>query len=208
MPDTNYTLSIAKEQISTLPVTTFKGDIFLIDTPQSACEAVEYLNTQSVIGFDTETKPSFKKGTPNKMALMQLSTMDRCYLIRLCAIGIIEPLADLLQNPDILKIGLSVHDDFHVMHRSSDITPQGFIDLQQMVKDYHISDISLQKIYAIIFGEKISKSQRLTNWEAQSLTLPQQTYAAIDAWACLKIYKQLISGAFDPSSSPYRQPKT
>ena len=84
-----------------------------------------------------------------------------------------------------------------------ELDPQGFIDLQEYVKYFHISDISLQKIYAIIFGERISKTQRLTNWEAPTLTEAQQTYAAIDAWACLRLYRRLRSGNFHPDESPY-----
>lgn len=204
MSDSYSTLSIRKDQISSLPIATFNGEIFVVDTEEQAAEAVEYLKAFPVIGFDTETKPSFKKGTPNKMALMQLSTDDRCYLFRLCRLGIPEALAQLIQNPDVLKIGLSVHDDFHVMHRSVSIEPRGFIDLQNMAKDYNIADISLQKIYAILFSQKISKSQRLTNWEAPALTKSQQMYAAIDAWACLKIFNYLKSGQFNPAESPYK----
>jgi ribonuclease D len=108
-----------------------------------------------------------------------------------------------LEDENIIKIGLSVHDDFNVMRRTCEIEPKGFIDLQTYVKQFHISDISLQKIYAILFGERISKNQRLTNWEAEALTEGQQQYAAIDAWACLKIYYYLRSGAFKPTESPY-----
>ena len=204
MSDSYTTLSIRKDQISSLPIAKFEGEIFVVDTEGQANEAVAYLSSFPVIGFDTETKPSFKKGTPNKMALMQLSTDQRCYLFRLCHLGIPESLAQLIQNPEILKIGLSIHDDFHVMHRSVNIEPQGFIDLQKMAKEYQIADISLQKIYAILFSQKISKSQRLTNWEAPALTKPQQMYAAIDAWACLRIYTYLKSGLFAPEESPYK----
>ncbi|MCC8112588.1 MAG: 3'-5' exonuclease domain-containing protein 2 [Bacteroidales bacterium] len=194
-----YSLSIAKQQITTLPVSTFKGEISIIETPSQAAEAIAFLKTRDLLGFDTETKPSFKKGTPNKVALMQLSTDDHCFLFRLNKLGITDEMASLLEDASILKIGLSIHDDFHVMHRSSDVEPRGFIELQAFVKDYGIADTSLQKVYAIIFGEKISKNQRLTNWEAPTLTTPQQIYAATDAWACLRIYKHLVMGRFDPA---------
>ena len=135
---------------------------------------------------------------------MQISTLDRCFLFRLNKIGISDELKAFLENPGITKIGLSIHDDFNALHRSSEVACKGFIDLQQYVKPFGITDISLQKIYAIIFGERISKSQRLTNWEADTLTPGQQSYAALDAWACLKIYEHLRDGGFHPAESPYR----
>lgn len=199
-------LSITKQQISTMPVATFGGSITVVDTPERAAEAVAVLMRERVIGFDTETKPSFKKGQSNKVALMQLSTLDQCFLFRLNIIGIGPELTQLLESQDITKIGLSIHDDFNVMHRSSKVQPKAFVELQTFVKDYSITDSSLQKIFAIIFGKRISKSQRLTNWEAPELTPSQQAYAATDAWACLMIYNSLTQGTFKPELSQYIAP--
>lgn len=204
----NFKISISKEQISTLPITSFQGEITVVDTPDDVSNAVQILEREKFIGFDTETKPSFKKGHTNKVALLQLSTIDHCFLFRLNRLGMGEEISRLMENENIIKIGLSIHDDFNVMHRSSNIVPRGFVELQSLVKDYHIEDISLQKIYAIIFGEKISKGQRLTNWEAASLTPQQQRYAATDAWACLRIYNFLIDGQFHPEFSPYIMPES
>lgn len=199
-------LSITKQQISTMPVATFGGSITVVDTPERAAEAAAVLMRERVIGFDTETKPSFKKGQSNKVALMQLSTLDQCFLFRLNIIGIDPELTQLLESQDITKIGLSIHDDFNVMHRSSKVQPKAFVELQTFVKDYSITDSSLQKIFAIIFGKRISKSQRLTNWEAPVLTTSQQAYAATDAWACLMIYNSLTQGTFKPELSQYIAP--
>lgn len=187
-----------------MPVMSFPGAITLVDSASLALQALRALSKEKVVGFDTETRPSFKKGKVHNAALMQISTDDRCFLFRLNKIGICAELKSFLENPDILKIGLSLHDDFNVLRRTTPLEPQGFIDLQQLVHNYDICDISLQKIYAIVFGERISKSQRLTNWEADTLTAQQQAYAALDAWACLKLYKYFRSGAFDPKASPYR----
>lgn len=200
----DYIISIGKEQLATLPVTSFPGKIRLVDKPSAVHAAMRYLNKHKMVGFDTETKPSFRKGCRHKVALMQISTADECFLFRLNMVGICAELKAFLENPDILKIGLSVHDDFNAINRLEAFDPQGFVDLQTMVRDFTITDISLQKIYAIIFGEKISKGQRLTNWEAETLTGAQQAYAALDAWACLKIYNYLRSGAFEIGASPYR----
>lgn len=199
-----YAINIPKEDVAEMPVLVYPAQIALVDSAAEANAAIRALEKEKTVGFDTETRPSFRKGCVHKMALMQISTMERCYLFRLNKIGICDNLKKFLENESIVKIGLSVHDDFNVLHRSSDITPQGFIDLQQYVKEFEISDISLQKIYAILFGERISKTQRLTNWEADVLTPAQQAYAALDAWACLKIYNYLKAGNFKPLSSPYR----
>ena len=183
------------------------GGITVIDTPAKAKMALRALNKCTHIGFDTETKPTFQRGGKmHKVALLQLSSDDHCYLFRLNRDGIFDMVRPLLENPDIIKVGLSVHDDYNALRRRGDIDPAGFLDLQDYARTFHITDISLQKVYAIIFGERISKSQRLTNWEADKLTEQQQIYAAIDAWACLKLYKYLRTGHFHPAESPYLQP--
>ena len=200
----DYRISISKEQIALMEPVSFQGDITLVDTPEGVTRAMADISCHAVIGFDTETRPSFQKGKVYKVALMQLSTVDHCWLIRLNKVGIPPELREFIENPEIQKIGLSVHDDFHVMHRSAEFEPRGFVDLQKIVPQFKIADISLQKIYAIIFGQKISKRQRLTNWEASSLTPEQMRYAALDAWACLKINTALTSGMFHPEESPYK----
>ncbi len=187
-----------------MPTVSYPGTITVVETASMARVALRELSRARVVGFDTETRPSFHKGRLHNVALMQLSTGDHCFLFRLNKLGISDGLRRFLENPEIIKVGLSVHDDFSVMRRQiADLDPQGFIDLQEYVKYFHINDISLQKIYAIVFGERISKSQRLTNWEAESLTDAQQIYAAIDAWACLQLYRRLRSGGFLPDESPY-----
>lgn len=187
-----------------MPPVAFDGPITIVETAEQLDSALADLCAHPLVGFDTETKPSFKKGCVNKVALMQLSTDTHNYLIRLNKLGIPAALSAFLENPAVTKVGLSVHDDFSVMRRTEPLEPQGFVELQHYVRDFCISDSSLQKIYAIVFGQRISKKQRLTNWEADKLTPQQQAYAALDSWACLHIYRYLSEGRFDPSSSPYR----
>ncbi len=189
----NEPIKISKEEVAQLPLVSFDKKIIVIDTLAEVSKAVAFLRSQSIIGFDTETKPAFKKGQKNKVALIQLSTADYCFLFRLNIIGFPEELADLLCDKNTLKIGLSIKDDYMTMRRMAKFDPSGFVELQSFVKNYNIAEASLQKIYAILFGEKISKSQRLSNWEAETLSEGQKRYAAIDAWACLMIYNHLIS---------------
>lgn len=183
--------TITKEEISKLEKEEFMGRIIPILSVEEANKAVDYLRQFPLVGFDTETRPSFKKGQRYKISLMQISTEDTCFLFRLNHIGIPESLENFLKSEDTLKIGLSLRDDFGAMRKRTNIQPKNFLDLQNYVGKFGIEDASLQKIYAILFQKKISKSQRLTNWEADVLTDAQKKYAALDAWACLRIYNLL-----------------
>lgn len=197
-------ISIPKELINKLPVVQYPGVIHLIDTEEDALAAIETINQFKVIGFDTETKPNFKKGSCNGVALIQISTGDECYLFRVNKLGFIKELRDLFSNAEITKIGLSIHDDFKMLGRLHQFEATRLVDLQHMVKDYGIKDNALQRIYAILFNQRISKGQRLSNWEADVLTPAQMEYAAIDAWATLRIFNYLKEGNFDPDSCPYK----
>ena len=184
---------IDKAELAKLPAEEFPGRIELVQTPAAAIKAIRFLMDQPLIGFDTETRPTFRKGESHNVALMQLSTPDICFLFRLNRLGLIPELQALLENESIIKIGLSTKDDFHVLRRLAPVEPRGFIELQSWVKQYGIGEASLTKIYALVFGKRISKAQRLTNWEATELTPAQQRYAALDAWACLRIYQHLTN---------------
>lgn len=183
--------SITKEEIARFEIEEFAGDIVVVDNFRESEKAINYLSKHKLLGFDTETRPAFRKGTSNEVALIQLATNDDCFLFRLNKIDFSPSLIQLLANPHILKIGLSLHDDFTTIRRKHAFEPCGFVDLQKLMPEYDIDDISLQKIYALLFNKKISKSQRLSNWEADQLSEAQKKYAALDAWACLKIYKHL-----------------
>ncbi|MDR0686128.1 MAG: 3'-5' exonuclease domain-containing protein 2 [Dysgonamonadaceae bacterium] len=183
--------SISKEELAKLESEVFTGKICVVDDAVSVKRAVDYLVRFPLLGFDTETRPSFEKGLQHKVALIQLANQDHCFLFRVNGNNFFDPLIELLSNPDIKKIGLSLQDDFRSIKRWIRFEPRGFIELQEMVKDYGIDEMGLAKIYALIFGKKISKSQRLTNWEAKILTEAQKHYAALDAWACFNIYKEL-----------------
>ena len=183
--------SITKEEIAKFNIEEFVGRIFVVDTQDKADEAVDYLSGFNNLGFDTETRPAFRKGNLNNVALIQLATDKQCYLFRLNRIGSSPSLIRLLSDAKVRKIGLSLKDDFNSMSRRMKFTPRGFLDLQKIVSEHNIADLSLQKIYAILFQKKISKSQRLSNWEAEELSDAQKKYAALDAWACLRIYEEL-----------------
>lgn len=184
---------IPKEMITTLPIVTFEGRIITIDTETEARKAVSYLEREKIVGLDTETRPSFKKGQSNKVALLQLSTMDTCFLFRLNCIGLPDDLFRFLENSEILKVGLSLNDDIRALGHRKELTLNKHVDIQDMAGEIGIKDKSLQKIYANLFGGKISKHQKLSNWEADVLSPSQKKYAAIDAWACLLLYQKLLN---------------
>ncbi len=186
-----YQAKIDKEIVKDLPIAQTDCQIELIDSPDEVDKAVKYLLRSKVVGFDTESKPSFTKGKSNKIALMQISTQKRCFLFRLQMIGKNQRLKEFLENENIKKIGVAIHGDLRNLRVWSKFEPKNFVDLQNIVGDYGIEELGLQKIYAIVFGKKISKSQQLSNWEAKILNRAQQIYAATDAWACRQIYLKL-----------------
>lgn len=201
--DPTWKVTISKTELADLPAASYSGKITLVDTLEDAEKATRILAAEQEIGFDTETKPSFRRGQSHKVSLMQLSTHDQCFLFRLNHIGMPDCLREILESPSLLKIGVSIHDDFLNLHKISDLEPDGFIDLQSYVKQFKIADNSLSRIYGILFGNRISKGQRLSNWEASELTQHQQEYAALDALACLRIYDYLQENGFDWNDSEY-----
>ena len=184
--------TITKAEIAQMPIVQFPGRIFVIYTETDAEKAVAYLKSQQIVGVDTETRPSFKRGRSHKVALLQIATADTCFLFRLNQIGVPAILQDFLMG-DTLKIGLSLKDDFMMLSRRKEVHAEegNWIELQDYVGRFGIEDRSLQKIFANLFGKKISKAQRLSNWEAESLSDSQINYAATDAWACVEIYNCL-----------------
>ena len=187
-----YPAKIDKDVVRELPVAQTDCEIEVIDSANEVATAVDCLMQEEVVGFDTETKPSFTHGKSNKIALMQISTAKKCFLFRLQMIGKSEALKNFLENEKIKKIGLALHGDLRNLRVWDKFIPKNFIDLQKIVIQYGIEELGLQRIYAIIFGKKISKSQQLSNWEAKILNQAQQIYAATDAWACREIYLKLI----------------
>ncbi len=183
--------TITKEEISKLPLTHFQGDIHIINDPESLHHILPFLKNQHLLGFDTETKPSFKKGPNNDIALMQLATKEQAFLIRINKTGFPPELAGILSDENIIKAGVGIRDDLKGLQKITPYNPAGFIELQKLVVKFGLENISLKKIAAIILNIRISKSQRVSNWENEELSQSQQLYAATDAWICYEIYERL-----------------
>ena len=175
-----------------MPIAAFEGEVIVVDREEQIAEAVAYLKKQRTIGVDTEARPSFQRGTHYPTALVQIATHERCYLFRLTHIGMPQELADIFADPKICKVGLAFKDDINGLRRRRNFVPANCIDVQSLVAQYGILDLGLQKIFAICFGKKISKTQQLTNWENTHLTPEQARYASTDAWATLLIYEDLM----------------
>lgn len=180
-----------KKLIVGLPRATFGGRVIVVDTESEASKAIAYLLKQPLLGFDTETRPTFRPGPMHPVALLQVSTLDTCFLFRLNRIGLPECVIRLLSDQRITKVALSWSDDSGQLQRRHKFKMGNFIELQTFVKEFGIEDCSLQKLYANVFGQKISKAQQLSNWEADVLSEAQKLYAATDAWACVRLYEEL-----------------
>jgi ribonuclease D len=193
MPEMNntYRENIGIEEIKELDLSWFAGEMVLVDNMEKFYSVMPRLRRAKVLGFDTETKPSFKKGKINKVSLIQLADKNLACLFRINRIGIPNELIALLADPGIIKAGVAIHDDIKVLSGIKKFSPRGFIDLQVFVKNFRIESSGLKKLTAIILGFRISKRQQVTDWEAAQLSEAQQIYAATDAWVCHQIYSRL-----------------
>ncbi len=186
-----YQSTITKEEIAKLPLTKFNGEIIVIDDKKKLDKIIPFLKNEKILGFDTETRPAFKKGKINNVALLQLSSNEKAYLFRLNKIGLPNSLKEILNDENILKVGIAIRDDIRILQKLNYFEPNAFIGLQKFVKQFNIENNGMKKLAAIVLKSRISKAQQLSNWENEELTQPQLSYAATDAWICYKIFKAL-----------------
>jgi ribonuclease D len=194
MTNNRYQENITTEEIAERELSWFKGEIAVVEDMAVFNNVFPRLLGEQLLGFDTETKPSFKKGKRNKVALIQLSTGTLACLFRINKLGLPEELLKLLSDPGVTKAGVAIHDDLRFLSSLKEFKAGGFIDLQNFVKDYGIQSSGLKKLAAIILDIRISKRQQVTDWEASELTEAQKIYAATDAWVCHQIYRKLTNG--------------
>lgn len=195
-----YKESITPDEIQKLDYVSFPGKIYVIDSVGAEFNrAIAYLRSQKVIGFDTETRPTFSPQQPRYgVALLQLSGREKAFLFRINKMGMHRRLCNLLADARILKVGAAIHDDIRGLQKKHDFAPAGFVDLQKIVWEWGIRDKSVKKMAAIIMGARVSKTQQLSNWEADSLSESQQMYAATDAWVCREMYLKLLASEKNP----------
>ena len=196
MIEKTYSPNITIDEILKLPLYSYEGEVVCVDTLEKFSEVKDELFLETLWGFDTETKPCFKKGAANRknVALLQLSSREKTYIFRLNKIGLPAELCNLLSSDRFTKIGLSSRDDIKGLQKLTPFEPAGFIDLQSIVSEYGIEEKGLRKLSAIVLGVRISKSQQLSNWESDVLTEKQIRYAATDSWVTRQIYVRLTNG--------------
>jgi ribonuclease D len=192
MENNKYLETITIEEIQEYDLSWFKGEIVVVDNPAVFNRIIKQLREEKILGFDTETRPTFRKGRKNKVSLIQLASGDLACLFRINKIGLPVELLKILANPGVTKVGVAIHDDIRFLKKVRKFNPEGFVDLQGFVKDFGIKCSGLKKLTAIVLGFRISKRQQVTDWEAEELSDPQKIYAATDAWVCRAIYKKLI----------------
>lgn len=201
-----YAQNITPEEVISLAPVRFEGRIVVVENLETAEMACRDLMSHSVVGFDTETRPTFKPGALNKVALLQLSTPDTCYLIRLCRMALEKPILKVLESRKTVKVGADITNDIKALQQLRHFKPGGFVDLQLIASEWGIAEKSVRKLSAIVLGKRVSKAQRLTNWEAASLTDSQCSYAATDAWVCLRMYRALMETEKNPLPAPEPAP--
>jgi len=192
MKENRFSNKITNEQTVQLPAVEFRGDIRVVERERDIADACCYLAAQPLVGFDTETRPSFRQGVTYRVSLLQLASPERCYLFRLNKIPLARPILQLLSDPALPKIGTDVAGDLRSLRQLRHFRDGGFVDLQAIAPEWGIEEKSLRKLSAIVLGKRVSKAQRLSNWEAAALTDKQQLYAATDAWVCIRIYEELL----------------
>lgn len=194
MADDNNIHKLTAEELEQLPLAQFEGEIVVVETQEQAEMASQEMKKEKMLGFDTETRPSFKRGVSYKTALLQLSSNKKAWLIRINKIGLPDCIVEILSSTNILKAGVAIRDDIKGLQKWHNFAPGSFVELQSMALENGIEDFSLKKLAAHVMGIRISKRQRLSNWESPVLTVPQQSYAATDAWVGLECYIGLTRG--------------
>ena len=186
-----YQNEISKEEVAALDLIQYEGPIEVIDTPEAFEAAIRIISREPLLGFDTETRPSFKKGKVYPTSLIQLATLEQAWIVRVSRIGYPGALLKILSDEQPMKIGLGLQDDIRRLRADFQFEPMGFLDLQHYVPAFKIDEKGLKKISGIVLRRRISKSQQVSNWDADVLTEAQLRYAATDAWICLMIYHRL-----------------
>ena len=188
----SFTKSITKEELMALPLSGYQGKVVIASSKKSIEEAMDEINQFDVVGFDTEAKPTFKKGQIRRISLIQIGTPDKVYLLRITHTGLLPCIVDFMENPDIIKVGIGLEDDFNLLNNLQTFDNQGFLDLNKKFEEIGAEKIGARNLAGMIMGIRISKSAQTSNWELEQLTEKQIRYAATDAWICLEIYNKLL----------------
>lgn len=184
--------SVSKEEINVLPIVTYNGNIQIVQTESELRDALELLKNETILGFDTEARPSFKKGKSYPTSLVQLASSQHVILIRLSKIPFGELLGNILSCAKIIKVGVAIHEDIRLLQKLHFFEPRGVIDLAEMARRLQLKAQGLRTLAANLLGFRISKAVQCSNWEKKELSSQQVLYAATDAWVGRELYLKLL----------------
>lgn len=185
--------SISKAEINALPLISWEGRIEILTTVEEMAEAVEHLKNETVLGFDTETRPTFKKGDYYPPALIQLASPDCVYLFRICKTKTLSPLLPILESATILKAGIAIKDDVKELQKMETFEPSGFFEIAELTKKLGYKNSGLRGLAALLLQGRISKAAQVSNWARESLDSSQIRYAATDAWISRELYHRSVA---------------
>lgn len=169
----------------------FPGKIHVITNDQQLLLVVDALTSAKELGFDTETRPSFKKGEVYNVAMLQLATETDAYIFRFGQITQFQVLKGIFENPEVIKVGVAIRDDLKQLQKRFQFVPQNFIELQNVAKEKGLKNMGLKGMTEEVLQATISKGPKTTNWELPFLTERQIMYAATDAWIGLTLYQKI-----------------
>jgi len=193
----SFQKSISKEELMELPLSQYEGKVVIAASEETIRGALREISQFSVVGFDTEARPTFKKGQIRQISLIQIATDDKVYLLRIMQTGLMDCIVDFMENPNIVKVGIGLDDDFNLLNSLRRFDKRGFLDLNIRFKEIGAENIGARNLAGMMLGIRISKSAQTSNWEAEEYTDKQISYAATDAWICLEIYRALQDLGFE-----------
>ncbi|MFT6828543.1 MAG: ribonuclease D [Roseivirga sp.] len=193
----SFQKSISKDELMELPLSQYDGKVVIAASQESIQKALAEINQFSVVGFDTEARPTFKKGQIRHISLIQIATDDKVYLLRIMQTGLMDCIVDFMEDPNIIKVGIGLDDDFNLLNRLRRFNKSGFLDLNIRFKEIGAENIGARNLAGMMLGIRISKSAQTSNWEAEEYSDKQISYAATDAWICLEIFRELQDLGFE-----------
>ncbi|MBU0943920.1 MAG: 3'-5' exonuclease domain-containing protein 2 [Proteobacteria bacterium] len=182
---------MSKDEINACPMAQWTGPVLVVRTNDQMAEAVPRLASQTLLGFDTETRPAYTKGENYLPSLLQLASETEVFIFQFKHLSLAGPLREILANPAIIKAGVSLQYDIRELKKISQFKAAGFVDLGNLAKRASIKNHGLRGLAAVLLGFRISKGAQTSNWAQDTLTARQVQYAATDAWVGRKLYQAL-----------------
>lgn len=182
---------MSKDEINSCPIVRWTGIVHVVRTREELVAAIRKLADESLLGFDTETRPAYRKGESYLPSLLQLACETDVFLFQLKHLGLAKPLRNILADPAIVKAGVSLNYDIRELKKISHFKAAGFVDLGILARQVNIKNHGLRGLAAVLLGFRVSKGAQTSNWAKDILTPQQIQYAATDAWVGRKLYQAM-----------------